>query len=419
MLRPTRPLWLRSTFVAACALAVGAGSAHAHDGWKKHDSKKDESKIQLRMDPVAAGDDLASIKTQMQDGRARLDLWAKRLAPDTEYVLKLDDDRELARFTTGKKGYANVRVNLLKSGGYSAPPIDPRNHELFLADPNGDVLAAWLYGAVADDPSWVHIKEQTGLEPTDLADRGAVSARYELQPNGKARFLVQTRHVPRGDYDLYVGDLLVASFTTNPAGNAQLQFRSDVHGQSAAMKKNGDDDKDDDHGNGNGKAKGDDHGKPDKVHGGKPNHNQKLALDFDPRNEIVELRRGADVYFSGPMLARIDGLNECREKVKEIALEPADPASTAIGTLLLGREEDCERNVGLAVEGLLAGTYDLLVDGVVVGQIEVPTDGAPAEIHFANTPDEPGELPLDFDLACGSLVEVGQAGVVVLGVLLP
>lgn len=371
----------RSALAAACLLVLGAGDAYA----------KDESKIMLRMEPLVHADDVGRVQSFMWDGRARLDLQVRRLEPATEHVLRLDDGTELAHFTTSGAGHANLRVDLLQSGSPSSPPVDPRGHELFVSDPSGDVLSAWLYGPKDDDPDWCHVKEWTDLDRSDLATTGSVLARYELNPSGKPRFVLQPRHIPAGDYDVYVGGVLVASFVPNAAGNAHLDFRAHTKGFGAM-------------------AKGP---------GGKPGHNHKLSLDFDPRSQLVELRQGADVLFFGPMLAQIPGLNVCRPRVKSVDMTPADPASAAEGTVDLGREDDCERTVVVTVAGLPAGSYELVVDGVVEGTIAVAADGAPAAIAFANTPDAPGELPLDFPLARGSLVEVRQGAVVVLGVILP
>lgn len=373
----------RPLLAAACLLALGAGPAEA----------KDESKIMLRMEPLAHADDVGRVQSFMWDGRARLDLQVRRLEPAMEHVLALDDGTELARFTTSSEGHANLRVDLLQSGTLSSPPIDPRGHELFVSDPSGDVLSAWLYGAIADDPHWVHIKEWTDLEPSPLATTGSVLARYQLNPSGKPRFVLQPRHIPAGDYDVYVNSVLVAGFTPNSAGNGYLDFRTNTKGFSAAMKP----------------------GASDKV-----KHNRKLSLDFDPRDQLIELMQGTDVYFSGIMRAEIDGVNECSASASEIAMVAADPLSTAVGMVTLGADDDCDRELEVEIEGVPAGTYDVTVDGAPVGQIVVASDGAAASLTFGSDPDEAaGELPLSFAFSNGSVIQVKQAGAVVLGATLP
>jgi len=397
-MRLSRSLLHQSSLLAACVLAFGAGPAQA----------KDESKIQIRMEPLVDANDVGRVKSFMWDGAARLDLHVRRLAPSTEHVLRLDDGTELTRFTTSTTGGANVRVDLLATGSSSAPPVDPRGHELFVADPGGDVLSGWLYGAAEDDPRWVHIKEWTELDPSDLADPppapdvvveeddatdpGRVRARYELNPSGKPRFRVQARHIVPGDYDVYVSSLLVASFTPNPAGNGEIDFRTKGKAYAAATKFNS---------------------------SGKPKHNQKHLLAFDPRDQLIELKQGADVYYSGIMRAGIDGLNECEAGAGVHAMTPADPASTAIGKVELGTDDGCGRELEVEVEGLLAGSYDVSVDGAVVGQIVVAADGESAELAFDTDPDEAGEELLDFAFGPGSVIAVGQAGTDLLSVTLP
>jgi len=371
----------RSLLAAACFAALGAGDARA----------KDESKIMLRMEPLAHSDDAGRVQSFLWDGRARLDVQLRRLEPSTEHVLRLDDGTELAHFTTTPQGWYNLRIDLLQSGTSSTPPIDPRGHELVVSDPTGDLLSAWLYGPIEDDPGWVHIKEWTDLEPSELATTGSVLARYELNPSGKPRFVLQPRHVPAGEYDVYVAGALVASFVPNSGGNGHLDFRANSKGFGAMSK----------------------------GPGGKPGHNHKLSLDFDPRNQLIELKQGEDVYFSGVMRAEIDGVNECTAEETEVEMVAADPASTAVGGVDVGKDEDCDRELEVEIAGVLAGSYDVTVDGATVGQIVIAPDGAPGSIAFESDPDEPGELPLDFAFGAGSVVEVEQAGVVVLGAILP
>lgn len=371
----------RSLAAAACLAALGAGDAKA----------KDESKIMLRMDPLVNADDVGRVQSFMWDGRARIDVQVRRLAPLTEHVLHLDDGTELARFTTSSSGDANLRVDLLQTGTQSLPPVDPRGHEVLVSDATHDLLSAWLYGPIEDDPSWVHIKEWTDLAPSALGTTGSVLARYELNPSGKPRFVVQPRHVPAGSYDVLVGGVPVASFVPNSAGNGYLDFRASTKGFGALMKG------------------------PD----GKPSHNQKMSLDFDPRDKLVELKQGADVYFSGVMRAEIDGVNECTAASTDVTMAAVDPTSSAVGTAAVGKDEDCDRELEVEIEGVLAGSYDVTVDGVMVGQIVIATDGASGSLAFESHPDEAGELPLDFSFGPGSVVQVEQAGVVVLGAILP
>jgi len=152
---------------------------------------------------------------------------------------------------------------------------------------------------------------------------------------------------------------------------------------------------------------------------GKPKHNQKRLLSFDPRDQMIELKQGADVYYSGIMRAGIDGVNECEAGAGELAMTPVDPASTATGKVEVGNDDGCDRELEVEVEGLLAGSYDVIVDGVVVGQIVVAVDGESTSIEFETDPDEAGELPLSFAFGDGSVIDVGQAGTVLLSVTVP
>jgi hypothetical protein len=179
--------------------------------------------------------------------------------------------------------------------------------------------------------------------------------------------------------------VLVGTMTTNPAGNAKADFRSDAVP-----------------GAGNGKKGG----------------NSKLPMDFDPRMAWIELRMAGAPVFAGEMAAQIAGLNVClaSETALPMTATVAQPAAT--GTATLAIEDDCSREVSLAVVGVLPGTYDVAVDGTVVGSLTVAVDGT-GSVAFDTTPDELGELALDFSLASGAVLSVDSAGVQVLTVQIP
>jgi hypothetical protein len=58
------------------------------------------------------------------------------------------------------------------------------------------------------------------------------------------------------------------------------------------------------------------------------------------------------------------------------------------------------------------------VDGAVVGMLDVAVDGEATGVVFASDPVAP-ELPLDFSVTSGSVVEVRSAGSPVLSATLP
>ena len=75
-------------------------------------------------------------------------------------------------------------------------------------------------------------------------------------------------------------------------------------------------------------------------------------------------------------------------------------------------QADCETAFDVQVVDVEAGTYEVDVDGAMVGDFEAADDGTgviAGGIRFDPTP-EPGEEPFDFPVGSGSLVEIFEAG---------
>ncbi len=368
--------------LALTALPVAAGA-------------KEESKIQIRLGDLSGNGNgngrgalRADVRTHLQGTRVILKLRARGLEPDTEYALLCKDaedaaeSAELARFTTAANGSANVTQNLAKTEDVEAP-ADPRGKFLVIADgadTSVEVLGGWLYGEPQDDGPMTKIKELTELAPDEVASpSGRAAGRYDMRPNGRGKLSISLRRVPADDYEILVDGAPVATLTPNPAGNAKVDFRTRPF-----------------RGQGSGKVKP---------------HRKKQQLDFDPRRKEILVRRLADQapVFSGPMLAQIDGLNACAPSSSETPL-----AGSGSGAAALEVEENCETAFAVEIADVPTGGYDLYVDGALVATFDAADDGSGTvrgAVRFDPTPDAgENELPLDFALGSGSLVEVFDAG---------
>jgi hypothetical protein len=368
-------------------------------------SAKEESKIQIRLTDVNGNGDgngnglgrdaeRANVRTHLQGTKVILQLRARGLDADTEYVLLCKDTEdateavELAHFTVGSNGSANLTQDLAKIDDPEAP-TDPRGKFLVIAeaaDVEMEVVGGWLYGECApdaecDDGPMTKIKEVTELEPDpDASPSGSVAARYDMRPNGHGKLSISMRHVPVDDYEILVDDTLVATLTPNPAGNARADFRTrPIRGQ------------------GSGKIKP---------------HRKKQQLNFDPRRKEILVRLAADEspVFSGPMIAQIEGLNTCSPTSTDSPLT----GDTGSGVAALEIEENCETAFDVEIADVAAGSYDLYVDGTLVATFDAADDGFGAvtgSVRFDPIPDAgEDELPLDFAVGSGSLVKVFGAG---------
>lgn len=361
---------------------------------------KEESKIQIRLMDVNGNGDgngnglgggavRADVRTHLQGTKVILQLRARGLDADTEYVLlckdteDATDSAELTRFTSGSNGSANVTQNLAKAGDVNAP-ADPRGKFLVIAngaDVEMEIVGGWLYGEPQNDGPMTKIKEVTELAPdADASPSGSVAARYDMRPNGHGKLSISMQRVPVDDYEILVDGARVATLTPNPAGNAKADFQTrPIRGQ------------------GSGKVKP---------------HRKTQSLSFDPRGKEILVRLLADEtpMFSGPMLAQIEHLNTCSPASTDSPLT----GDTGSGVAALELEDGCETAFDVEIADVAAGSYDLYVDGARVATFDAADDGLGAVtgfVRFDPTPDAgEAELLLDFAVGSGSLVEVFNSG---------
>jgi hypothetical protein len=128
----------------------------------------------------------------------------------------------------------------------------------------------------------------------------------------------------------------------------------------------------------------------------------ELPLDFELANVAIEVAQADVVLFAGNTAnATAGGPSACTEPPSEVqvALINTGADADAKGKARYRVRDDCEHDFRVEIENLPAGGYDLVVDGVNRGTIEVELVGGElvGELEFDTDPDEPGEVLLDFD----------------------
>jgi len=353
-----------SRLVSASVLALLAAAPVA---------AKEESKIQVPLESLAGPPGArADLRSKLDVGGATLHLIARGLAGGAEYVV-LADGIEQARFVAQANGHANVMFDLLEADAASPRvPFDPRGRYLTLHDGVADVMGAWY--SAPGEPARTKVKEWTDLAPEPVAGEGHADARYDRRPNGKASFRVQMRGAPAGVYDVLVAGVPVGSIETNGSGGGRLDFRTQGKGKKTSV------------------------------------------LDFDPRGQLLELEQAGALYFSGTMLAQIDGLNVCAPSEETVSLEPA-AGEAGSGSATLAVEEDCSLELRAQMAGLSAGDHELRVDGAPL--LGFAADGSDSLV-LDTDPDGGLESALGLDPS-GGLLEVvrGSDAKAVLSATLP
>ncbi|MFN8642448.1 MAG: hypothetical protein U0802_12655 [Candidatus Binatia bacterium] len=207
----------------------------------------------------------------------------------------------------------------------------------------GLVLATALPVAAKDRAKIGSTLENTGIE---AGAAGSVKATFAAS---RSRLQVRLSGLqPSSAHTLVVGGLAEATFTSSLGGTAKLRFDSSASGSS-------------------------------------------LALDFDPRGEVMEVRHGGDdvlsSVFSGPGEPAGTQVDE-RTDLTPTAAAGAGRAEARF------RQKDGRQQFKVEIEDVADGAYDLYVAGVLRGTVAVTAQRGVLEF---DSQDGPPKLPLDFD----------------------
>lgn len=132
----------------------------------------------------------------------------------------------------------------------------------------------------------------------------------------------------------------------------------------------------------------------------------QLLLDFDPRVATIEVLRGDEYIFAGSGHAQILGIDMCVQANRSQSLLAEVGGN---GVAALSTRADCRRNFRVRIDAVPMGTYEVVVDDVVRGVIEVGEDEngfTEGELVLTSTSREGGQT-LDFDPR-GAPIEVRQ-----------
>lgn len=357
----------RKSIAALAVLAISLGVAGQAVA-------KEEVKVKTRFE--ALEDTEASGKALFKGGSegAALKIKLKGLEEGATYTLETDGV-ERATFE-GNDGKTKLVFTTPQRDDTELLFFDPREGSIVIRDAEDTaILSASLEG----DEARTNLKEQTELEPTELAEEGVARARFDQRPNGKQRVRIHIKNAPVGDYQILFDGELQAEVTTNAGGNAKATFfaRRPGDGGEASVRKN-------------------EKGLRMKKNG-KP-HNRKEDLDFDALDELVEIVRGEDLYWSGSLRAQIPGLNVCTPEMAASDLMRTDAITEGEADAEYSLDDGCEGEFEVEVDDVAAGVYQLFVDGVEVGEIEVTEDlelATSGKVEFSTSP-EGDELPLTF-----------------------
>jgi len=240
-------------------------------------------------------------------------------------------------------------------------------------------ITALVAIALAPRPSMASGGSQVQLR-ANLVNAGVdtdAKARADFRErSGLQTFKVSVQRLNEGTYDVLVAGMMHGQIVTDSKGKDELQFKTNPEpGEDA------------------------------------------LPLTFDPRGQLVEIKQGSTLFLSvafpsSPAGGGGGGTGISIDVKANLANTGALPGAKGYTEF---RSDGSRSRFKVEIEKVPSGSYDVRVEGNVVGTISVATSFG--EVEF-DTQIEPGKLPLTFD-PHGKLVEVLQNGTVILQVVFP
>lgn len=332
-------------------------------------SLPDNSKVLIPLSSTADDSVSGSVDFKSSRGRSSMKVQIKN-GPSNATLDLIVGGISRGTFTTTSSGSAKLQFQSgSTSGSKMLLDFDPRGEVIEIHDQADDSL---FTNDNNDDgsPDGTIANETVNLTSTGVQP-GASGHATLKNKQGKQDFSVEIEDVTDGAYDLIVDGVTRGTINV-VAGKGEIEFSSS------------------------------DPGKP--------------LLDFDPFGKVIQVAQNATIILTGTLLASAPGVNVCTPSETTSALTNVGPDPDASGDARLRVRDDCRRDFRVEVEDLPVGDYDLFVGGTNRGTISVAVQidlSVKGEIEFSTNPDDPGELPLDFDPS-GQTIEVKQGATVFL-----
>jgi hypothetical protein len=317
------------------------------------------------VDDDAAG----SVLSLLQTKRSSFTVELAGLTSGENYQLKVGDLVETA-FVPDGHGRARLRFSTDVRGNRLPLDFDPRNKTVAVLDANAAVVLQAVISADGE-PAGAVVDERANLAAAEGL-RGAGTARYVADKNGRREFQVTVKNVAGAGLHLFVDGIDRGELATQ-RGSGRISFRS-------------------------------------------PPHDGDPGLTFDPRGALIEIiDGGGNVQLSGKLEARARGVNFATRSTRAGAIPSTGIDPDGHAEAKLRTNADATRDFSVEIEDVPEGSYELLVGGTVRGSMVVTTraeGGTQGEIEFSNElADNPHELPLDFD-PVGATLTIRQGATV-------
>ncbi len=287
--------------------------------------------------------------------------------------------------------HGSVRVVALSGGGtkgeieFRSPvepekvllTFDPRDKLIDISNSASDIVLTQIFPSsfVSGEDGLAggaDMEIRTDLTNAGVYPAGDADAQFEQRPD-RAAFSVEVEDIPAGIYDLYVGSVMRGTINVvqlSGGTEGEIEFRSPVEAG-------------------------------------------KVLLDFDPRNQLIEVKQDNTLLFSTDFPSGTDPVVE--RVVLDIGLENTGVDGQASGTLEY-RKFGTRTRIEIRVEDLsVNGRYQVFIDDIMAGNLPVEDGKGRWEFRtrFLDKAPFPDGNPV------GAVVSVRFNGVDMLSVRIP
>jgi len=288
-----------------------------------------------------------TVAAVFKPNNSQLSINAAGLTPSGMFTLTVGGVTE-ASLTADNKGRVRAQFFAPAKNGNLALNFDPHGQLLALTDGSNSVLQAIVSGP--GEPAGTIVDEQVTLAAA--VGNGQATLRFQEDKNGVQTFSVQLKNISGTNWSLFVNGVFESVIPTQKS-NGGIIFRS----------------------------------------------NGSPMLNFDPRNEVIDIVQDTNIVFSGKLEAQIPNIDVATPSASagSIPSTGVDPDGKA--TARLRTDNNAVRSFSVELEDVPTGSYEFLANGVSQGFINVGSrsNETEGEIEFTSHMDDTNELPLNFN----------------------
>lgn len=322
----------------------------------------DSSTVQLQMQNTGVDANAsATVTATFKPKNSQFSVNAAGLNPNDMYTLTVGGVSE-ATLTADNNGRIRAQFFAPAKNGNLPLNFDPNGQLLALLDNSNAVLQAIFSGP--GEPAGTIVDEQVTLNA--LAGNGQAQLRFQEDKKGVQTFSVQLKNISGPNWSLFVNGIFEGAIPTQKSSGG-ITFRS----------------------------------------------NGSPMLNFDPRNQVIDLVQDTNIVFSGTFEPQIPNVDVAPPSANtgSIPSTGVDPDGKA--TARLRTDNNAVRSFSVELEDVPAGSYEFLADGASQGFINVMASGneTAGEIEFTSHLDDTNELPLNFN-PTSAIFTIQQSNVV-------